>query len=375
MVKPPPEHGSSPENDPGAVEEDGPGSFLNPRIPDSLRVLGRGAWLAVGIALALAISLLIAGLISSLLIPLVFAAILAGIFVPLVDRLERARVPRGLAAPFVVMVALAVTVGIVWVVIVGVLEAGSDIVNQVAAGVGEAGSAIDASPSEVEEATTLLKDVTGTLVSGLLQGLGSATVLIVGLVTGTFILLYLMKDWALVIRWAGRTMARFLGISKDQASKILMETTLSFRRYALGLTVIGVMNGVVVGASALLLDVPSAGAIGIITFVTSYIPFFGAFFAGAFAVVIALGAEGLTVALIMLVITLLANNTLQNLVEPIAFGRTLNLHPLVVLVVTTGGTLLFGVLGATLAAPLTAVILRAREILRPNAVAAAGADV
>jgi hypothetical protein len=43
--------------------------------------------------------------------------------------------------------------------------------------------------------------------------------------------------------------------------------------------------------------------------VTSYIPFFGAFFAGAFAVVIALGANGLSVALAMLAITLLTNNT------------------------------------------------------------------
>jgi predicted PurR-regulated permease PerM len=41
--------------------------------------------------------------------------------------------------------------------------------------------------------------------------------------------------------------------------------------------------------------------------VTSYIPFFGAFFAGAFAVVIALGAKGLSVALAMLAITLLTN--------------------------------------------------------------------
>jgi hypothetical protein len=118
------------------------------------------------------------------------------------------------------------------------------------------------------------------------------------------------------------------------------------------------MNGAVVGLGALLLGVPLAGPIAIVTFVTSYIPFFGAFFAGAFAVLVALGAKGLSVALAMLAITLLANNTLQNLLEPVAFGRTLRLHPLTVLLVTTAGTLLFGVLGATLAAPVTAVTLR-----------------
>jgi putative heme transporter len=124
------------------------------------------------------------------------------------------------------------------------------------------------------------------------------------------------------------------------------------------------MNGVVVGLGAVVLGVPLAGPIAIVTFVTSYIPFFGAFCAGAFAVVIALGAKGLSIALAMLAITLLTNNTLQNLLEPVAFGKTLRLHPLVVMLVTTAGTLLFGVLGATLAAPVTAVTLRTTNLLR-----------
>jgi putative heme transporter len=42
----------------------------------------------------------------------------------------------------------------------------------------------------------------------------------------------------------------------------------------------------------------------------------------------------------------------------------LRLHPLVVMLVTTAGTLLFGILGATLAAPVTAVALRTVHLLR-----------
>jgi predicted PurR-regulated permease PerM len=66
----------------------------------------------------------------------------------------------------------------------------------------------------------------------------------------------------------------------------------------------------------------------------------------------------------MLAITLLTNNTLQNLLEPLAFGKALRLHPLVVMLVTTAGTLLFGILGATLAAPVMAVALRTVDLLR-----------
>jgi putative heme transporter len=56
------------------------------------------------------------------------------------------------------------------------------------------------------------------------------------------------------------------------------------------------MNAAAVGLGAVVLGVPLAVPIAIVTFVTSDIPFFGAFFAGAFAVVIALGAKGLSVA-------------------------------------------------------------------------------
>jgi predicted PurR-regulated permease PerM len=124
------------------------------------------------------------------------------------------------------------------------------------------------------------------------------------------------------------------------------------RRYFLGVTLVAAFNGVIVGLGALILDVPLAGTIAVVTFVTAYIPYLGAFVAGFFAVVLALGAKGTTTALIMLVIVLLANGLLQNIFQPIAFGATLRLNPLVVLIVTIGAGCLFGMIGLVLAAPL-----------------------
>jgi putative heme transporter len=333
-------------------------------LPDWFQTLGRGAWLLVGIAMLLAIAFFLLGLISDLVIPLVFAAILAAIFVPLVDRLERWRLPRWLGAPLVVLLAIGVVSVIIWMVVAGLVAQGQEILARVTAGLEETGSLPGVVQMDAKEAIRTLGHLVQVLVSGLLSGLGSVTVLIVGIVTGLFILLFLMKDWRLVTEGTARQIAVLLGLPDGVGRQIVADTVHSFRGYALGLTVVGVMNGVVVGLGALLFGVPLAGPVAIVTFVTSYIPFFGAFFAGAFAVLIALGAKGLSVALAMLAITLLANNTLQNLLEPVAFGRTLRLHPLVVLLVTTAGTLLFGVLGATLAAPVTAVTLRTFGLLR-----------
>jgi predicted PurR-regulated permease PerM len=333
-------------------------------IPDWFQTLGRGAWLLVGIAVLLAIAFLVLGLISDLVIPLVFAAILAAIFVPLVDRLERWRLPRWLGAPLVVLLAIAVAAVIAWMVVAGLVGQGREILARVTAGLEEAGSLPGMAELDATQAVRALGEIVQALVSGLLSGLGSVTVLIVGIVTGLFILLFLMKDWQLVTRGTASQLAALLGLPDRVGDQIVADTVHSFRGYALGLTIVGLMNGAVVGLGALLFGVPLAGPIAIVTFVTSYVPFFGAFFAGAFAVLVALGAKGLSVALAMLAITLLANNTLQNLLEPVAFGRTLRLHPLTVLLVTTAGTLLFGVLGATLAAPVTAVTLRTIGLLR-----------
>ena len=162
-----------------------------------------------------------------------------------------------------------------------------------------------------------------------------------------------------------------MGAPLAVARTITGEVVESMRRYFLGVTIVAAFNGVVVGLGAWALGVPLAGTIAVVTFVTAYIPFIGAFIAGAFAVVLALGAKGAGIALVMLVIVLLANGLLQNIVQPIAFGATLNLHPLVTLVVTIGAGALFGMAGLILAAPLTSAISHiVRELSAARAAAA-----
>jgi predicted PurR-regulated permease PerM len=46
------------------------------------------------------------------------------------------------------------------------------------------------------------------------------------------------------------------------------------------------------------------------------------------------------------------------MIQPIAYGATLGIHPLAVLIVTIGGGALFGAVGLILAAPLTAAATR-----------------
>ena len=109
---------------------------------------------------------------------------------------------------------------------------------------------------------------------------------------------------------------------------------------------------------------PLAGTIGAVTFIGGYVPYLGAYGAGAFAVILALGEGGTDAAGGMIVVELLANGILQQLVQPFAMGAALGIHPLGVLVVTIAGGALFGMVGLVLAAPLTSAVTRISADIR-----------
>ncbi|MGH3056138.1 MAG: AI-2E family transporter, partial [Gaiellaceae bacterium] len=175
-----------------------------------------------------------------------------------------------------------------------------------------------------------------------------------------------LKDGPGMRRWTDR----HVGVPEPVARTISGSVITSLRGYFRGVTLVAAFNGVVVGLAALILDVPLAGTIGVVTFVTAYVPYIGAVVAGAFAVLLALGAHGTGVAVAMLVVVILANGLLQNIVQPFAMGSALHLNPLVVLVVTIGAGCLFGMLGLVLGAPLVSAAVRiATELSRPLDVA------
>ena len=123
------------------------------------------------------------------------------------------------------------------------------------------------------------------------------------------------------------------------------------------------VTGVTVGLAALFLGIPAAAAIAVVNLIGAYIPYLGAFVGGAFAVLMALGDGGITMALIMLGIILAENLLLENLLEPMLLGDTLHLHPLLILLVVSLGGLVAGMIGLILAAPALAVTLDVKDEL------------
>jgi predicted PurR-regulated permease PerM len=152
------------------------------------------------------------------------------------------------------------------------------------------------------------------------------------------------------------------------ARTVMGQVASSLRGYFVGVTIVAAWSALLVGIGALALGVPLAGTIAVVTFLGGYVPYLGAWAAGLFAVLIALGGQGPEAALAIAVVVLLANGIFQQLVQPVAYGAALGLHPLAVLIVTIAAGCLFGTIGLVLGAPLVAAAVKiSAEISRSSA--------
>jgi predicted PurR-regulated permease PerM len=324
--------------------------------PRWLRDLGVASWLLVGVAgLVVGLVFLLAAT-STIVVPVIGGLIVATVAAPAVTWMQRRRVPRALGAA-IVLLGLVVLGAIILLLVVGGIVAQSDTISETANAAADklqgwlkdAGVDTSGATSTTEHVSSGTSSTISALFHGIAKGIEDITSLVFALSFAAFSTFFLLKDGPAMRAWVERHM----GVPAPVARTVTGGVIHSLRRYFGGVTIVAGFNAIVVGVGAWALGVPLAGTIAVVTFVTAYVPFVGAFVSGAFAVIIALGAEGTTTALIMLVIVLLANGMLQNIVQPIAFGATLGLNPLVVLVVTIGAGSLFGMIGLVLAAPLT----------------------
>lgn len=343
--------------------------------PRWLRSLGRTSWLLVGIGAVLVGLVWILGITSSIVEPVVTGAVVASVCAPGVTWLMRHHVPRAAGAGLMLLALFAIAIGIFLLVVGGIIEQSS----QIEASADKALSTIegwvnDADANGTSGTSQDVKDAVAgagsTLVKGVAGGIQDLTSVVFFLSFTLFSIFFLLKDGPTIKRWIDR----HLGVPAALAAVVTSQVIRSLQRYFIGVSIVAAFNAVVVGLGAWALGVPLAGTIAIVTFATAYIPFIGAFVAGAFAVVISLGSEGTSTALIMLVIVILANGALQQVVQPIAFGATLDLNPLAVLVVTIAAGSLFGMVGLILAAPLTSAAVHISRGVAQARAAEGGTD-
>jgi predicted PurR-regulated permease PerM len=333
----------------------------------------------VGISLLVTTLYGVAAALSGFIVLLVVAVVIGILASPLVDVLHRYHVPRQLGAIIVILALLGIIVGSVAVSVRGIIDQADEIHEQLTAGV-EAAEALLAdididlglgvAGDRVDEAGDFGVDWIGGLASYASTIFSGVLAFVVGSFLALFFLYYVLADWHRLRAWVGRNLA----VPDDLGAGIVDDVTSLVRRGFYALSASSLVTAVLIGAAMLILDLPLAFTVALVTFVTSYIPYLGAIFSGTFGFLVALGAGGTTDAIILLVVILVVQNVVQTVVGNRLASTSLSLHPIAALISTIVGAAIAGLLGAMLSAPVLAAIIAIRKRVteyEPPAAAAA----
>lgn len=318
-------------------------------------------WSACLVVVVLGLWLLgkVAVLLAPLAIALAGTLFLTALLDPVLLLLRRLRVPAAPAALLTILLLLGVLVG------VGVL-----VWNLTASQFGELSQQLDQGLARSRDFVTSSLPVTDAQLDRLVQqtrdGLsGSAPDPVGGARTAAevagstllalVLLFFLLKDGRSMWRWVlGRTTGPNRAVAAE-AGRVGWRTLGSYSR---GTMIIAAIDALGIGLALVLLGVPLALPLALITFLGGFVPIIGATVAGAVAVLVALAANGPTTALLTLAAVIVVQQVEGNLLEPLIMKRQVQLHPAVILVVVTAGTLIAGIAGAFVSVPIAAVTWR-----------------
>lgn len=335
----------------------------------------RGEGVRTACLVILAIAAVTAGLYygRDVFVPVFMALVFTALLRPVVRRLERGRLPTGLAATLVIVVGLALLAGAVVALAAPVRDWARDAPKMAATArekLGSIGGAngpfasfLDAAGAPVgdsaaargggggEEGQSPKGNAAGSGFVG--KAFGTTSSLVATFVEVLLLVWFLLASGTLFQRKLLHVLP--LPWEKRAALDVLDETESVVSGYLLTTLLINLGQGAAVALAMWLIGVPSPLLWGMLTVVAEFIPFLG----GAAMMLLLAGAGLATFSDPLHVLLppgayLLITTVQNNLVSPLAYGRRLKLNPVAVLVGVMVWWTLWGVSGAFLAVPIVA---------------------
>jgi predicted PurR-regulated permease PerM len=200
-----------------------------------------------------------------------------------------------------------------------------------------------------------LSNLAGSLAGGILPMLGGVAGGMINILLTVVISIYLLVEGAGAFRWLLKETPRSWRGQLGSTLEILQRVVGGYIRGQISLCAI---VGILVGTGLFIIGFPFAVLMGVLTFVTEFIPVLGTIFAGSVAVLLALAQGGWVMAIKVLVFFVLVHIFEGYILSPRLIGNAVKLKPAIMLIALTVGSELFGVFGAVFAAP-TAGLLQA----------------
>ena len=326
-------------------------------VPDSLVNIAALGWRVLAIAAVVVVLWLLGSLLWTVTASVAVAIVVAAFFAPYALSLRRRGRSPAAAAGIVWVVALAIVVGVLvllavalvpyLVALVGQLEAGIDAVESALAGLGLP----PAVAAALRAALSTLLETAGGGVSGIAASAASAVTVAV---LAAFLVFFFLKDGDRAWLWL------FQGVADEKRARITVageDAVLRVGGYLRGTTVLSAIIAITDYAFMSILGVPLALPLAVLVFLSGYIPYFGGIVTTLLLLLVTYAALGLTPVIVMVVLIAIRNAILGYGVRPIVYGRTVKIHPALVLVALPAGFQLAGIVGLFAAVPVTAIVL------------------
>ncbi|WP_282860128.1 AI-2E family transporter [Pseudoclavibacter helvolus] len=329
-------------------------------VPRGLRIGAAWAWRSVAILLALIPLGWLVAQASILVIPLLVAALLASLLAPLMKWLVGSGLPRW-AALILSLIVLLVAIGTLITLVISQFAQGFNLdLGKLEAQYQLALQFLADSPLHVTEQQ--VDDGLGQLVGWVQSNVNSiaSQALSVGSNVAAFLAGTLVTAFALIFYLLdGRSIWLFIVSIFPKSARAAIDGAgqrgwISVGHYVRVQVLVALIDAVGIYLGAVILQVPFALPIGVIVFLASFVPYIGAISAGTIAVAVALAYNGFLNALIMLIVVVAVMQIESHILQPLIMGSAVKLHPLVVLLSVSAGTIFGGIAGAVFAVPLVA---------------------
>ncbi len=327
-----------------------------------------GRWLtdwALRLAVVIVAFWLLARIGSALwvgILPILLAIIVSTVLWPPTGWMVRKGLPKALAALTSILATLGIVAGVIALIAPSIVEQSVKLADQTSVAISEVQDWLRGPPlnirdeqldSVLEQISSTLQDRGDQIANGVFTGVSAVGSMVITLVLVLVLTFFFIKDGPRFLPFVRRIVGRNAG---RHLTEVLARSWNTLGGFIRTQALVSLVDAVFIGLALVLLGVPLAWALAIITFLAGFIPIVGAISAGALAVLIALVANGLTTAIIVLVVIILVQQLESNVLQPVLQSKAMNLHPVVVLLGVAAGSTLFGIIGAFLAVPVAAVV-------------------
>lgn len=339
---------------------------------EALRRIAFTVWAIIGVIGLIWIFLVVADSVRIIWLPLAFGGGLTLLLNPVVDALERVRIPRLLGTIFAFLVAASVIAATVVLLIPALQEQGADFAAQLpnlydsaVRWLNDSSETLGIDLGEVWSSETIQEwiqnpDNQATL-QELLGGFGSGAGRILRGVTETIAVTLLAPVLAFYMlmdstKFKQRSIELTPPQYREEVTYVGGQVVTALGSFVRGQLLVALIVGILSSIGLYFLDLPFWLLIGLTAGFLNLVPFVGPFVGGALAAIVALFNGSLSQALWAIGIFTAIQQFDNHVVTPLVQRARVNLSPLVIVLALIAGGSLAGLLGVVLAVPTVTAI-------------------